>query len=94
MTFTDKVNEWVSYFKDEYIEGDNNVFKIPMDDDESEEQLDEKELDEIVSCVWSKNNYLYVELNASELNEQYKSKMKEWSFQRELEDEEYYSSRF
>ena len=94
MTFTDKVNDWVSYFKDEYIEGDNNVFKIPMDDDESEEQLDEKELDEIVSCVWSKNNYLYVELNASELNEQYKSKMKEWSFQRELEDEEYYSSRF
>ena len=94
MTFTDKVNDWVSYFKDEYIEGDNNVFKIPMDDDESEEQLDEKELDEIVSCVWSKNNYLYVELNASELNEQYKSKMKEWSFKRELEDEEYYSSRF
>ena len=94
MTFTDKVNDWVSYFKDEYIEGDNNIFKIPMDDDESEEQLDEKELDEIVSCVWSKNNYLYVELNASELNEQYKSKMKEWSFQRELEDEEYYSSRF
>ena len=94
MTFTDKVNDWVSYFKDEYIDGDNNVFKIPMDDDESEEQLDEKELDEIVSCVWSKNNYLYVELNASELNEQYKSKMKEWSFQRELEDEEYYLSRF
>ena len=94
MTFTDKVNDWVSYFKDEYIEGDNNIFKIPMDYDESEEQLDEKELDEIVSCVWSKNNYLYVELNASELNEQYKSKMKGWSFQRELEDEEYYSSRF
>ena len=42
MTFTDKVNDWVSYFKDEYIEGDNNIFKIPMDDDESEEQLDEK----------------------------------------------------
>ena len=94
MTFTDKVNDWVSYFKDEYIEGDNNVFKIPMDDDESEEQLDEKQLDEIVSCVWSKNNYLYVELNASELEEQYKAKMKEWSNQRELENEEYYLSRF
>ena len=94
MTFTDKVNDWVSYFKDEHIEGDNNVFKIPMDDDESEEQLDEKQLDEIVSCVWSKNNYLYVELNASELNEQYKSKMKEWENQRQLENEEYYSSRF
>ena len=94
MTFTDKVNDWVSYFKDEYIDGDNNVFKIPMDDDESEEQLDEKELDEIVSCVWSKNNYLYVELNASELNEQYKAKMKEWENQRQLENEEYYSSRF
>ena len=94
MTFTDKVNDWVSYFKDEYIEGDNNVFKIPMDDDESEEQLDEKELDEIVSCVWSKNNYLYVELNISELDEQYKAKMKEWENQRQLENEEYYSSRF
>ena len=94
MTFTDKVNDWVSYFKDEYIEGDNNVFKIPMDDDESEEQLDEKQLDEIVSCVWSKNNYLYVELNASELEEQYKAKMKEWSFQRELENDEYWGSRF
>ena len=94
MTFTDKVNDWVSYFKDEYIEGDNNVFKIPMDDNESEEQLDEKQLDEIVSCVWSKNNYLYVELNASELEEQYKAKMKEWSFQRELENEEYWGSRY
>ena len=94
MTFTDKVNDWVSYFKDEYIEGDNNVFKIPMDEDESEEQLDEKQLDEIVSCVWSKNNYLYVELNASELEEQYKAKMKEWSNQRQLENEEYWGSRF
>ena len=94
MTFTDKVNDWVSYFKDEYIEGDNNIFKIPMDDDESEEQLDEKQLDEIVSCVWSKNNYLYVELNASELDEQYKEKIKEWSNQRQLEIEEYWESRF
>ena len=94
MTFTDKVNDWVSYFKDEYIEGDNNIFKIPMDDDESEEQLDEKELDEIVSCVWSKNNYLYVELNASELNEQYKAKMKEWEEMRDLEAEEYWNSRW
>ena len=94
MTFTDKVNDWVSYFKDEYIDGDNNVFKIPMDDDESEEQLDEKQLDEIVSCVWSKNNYLYVELNASELEEQYKAKIKEWSVQRELENDEYWGSRF
>ena len=94
MTFTDKVNDWVSYFKDEYVDGENNIFKIPMDDDESEEQLDEKQLDEIVSCVWSKNNYLYVELNASELEEQYKAKMKEWSFQRELENEEYWGSRF
>ena len=94
MTFTDKVNDWVSYFKDEYIEGDNNIFKIPMDDDESEEQLDERQLDEIVSCVWSKNNYLYVELNINELDEQYKAKMKEWENQRQLENEEYYSSRF
>ena len=94
MTFTDKVNDWVSYFKDEYIEGDNNIFKIPMDDDESEEQLDEKQLDEIVSCVWSKNNYLYVELNASELNEQYKAKMKEWEESREYESREYWESRF
>ena len=94
MTFTDKVNDWVLYFKDEYIEGDNNVFKIHMDDDESEEQLDEKQLDEIVSCVWSKNNYLYVELNASELEEQYKAKMKEWEEMREYESREYWESRF
>ena len=94
MTFTDKVNDWVLYFKDEYIDGDNNVFKIPMDDDESEEQLDEKQLDEIVSCVWSKNNYLYVELNASELEEQYKEKIKEWEEMRDLEAEEYWNSRW
>ena len=94
MNFTDKVNDWGSYFKDEYIDGDNNVFKIPMDDDESEEQIDEKQLDEIVSCVWSKNNYLYVELNISELDEQYKAKMKEWDNQRQLENEEYWESRF
>ena len=94
MTFTDKVNDWVSYFKDEYIDGDNNIFKIPMDEDESEEQLDEKQLDEIVSCVWSKNNYLYVELNASELEEQYKAKIKEWKEMRDLEAEEYWNSRW
>ena len=94
MTFTDNVNAWVSYFKDEYIDGDNNVFKIPMDDDESEEQLDEKQLDEIVSCVWSKNNYLYVELNASELEEQYKAKMKEWEEWKEDENREYWESRW
>ena len=94
MTFTDKVNDWISYFKDEYIDGDNNVFKIPMDDDESEEQLDEKQLDEIVSCIWSKNNYLYVELNASELEEQYKAKMKEWEEWKEDESREYWGSRF
>ena len=94
MTFTDKVNDWVSYFKDEYIDGDNNVFKIPMDDDESEEQLDEKQLDEIVSCVWSKNNYLYVELNASELEEQYKAKIKEWEEWKEDENREYWESRW
>ena len=94
MTFTDKVNNWVSYFKDEYIDGDNNIFKIPMDDDESEEQLDEKQLDEIVSCVWSKNNYLYVELNASELEEQYKAKMKEWEEWKEDENRGYWESRW
>ena len=94
MTFTDKVNDWVSYFKDEYIEGDNNVFKIPLDDDESEEQLDEKQLDEIVSCVWSKNNYLYVELNISELDEQYKAKMKEWEEWKEDENRGYWESRW
>ena len=94
MTFTDKVNDWVLYFKDEYIDGDNNVFKIPMDEDESEEQLDEKQLDEIVSCVWSKNNYLYVELNASELDEQYKAKMKEWEEWKEDENRGYWESRW
>ena len=94
MTFTDKVNDWVSYFKDEYIEGDNNIFKIPMDDDESEEQLEDKELDEIVSCVWSKNGWLYLELNVSELDEQYREKMKQWNYERDEMNEEYYSSRF
>ena len=94
MTFTDKVNDWVLYFKDEYIDGDNNVFKIPMDEDQSEEQLDEKQLDEIVSCVWSKNNYLYVELNASELDEQYKAKMKEWEEWKEDENRGYWESRW
>ena len=94
MTFTDKVNDWVSYFKDEYIEGENNIFKIPMDEDESEEQLDDKELDEIISCVWSKNGWLYIELNVSELDEQYREKMKQWNYERDEMNEEYYSSRF
>lgn len=94
MTFTDKVNDWVQYFKDEYIEGDNNIFKIPMDEDESEEQLDDKELDEIISCVWSKNGWLYLELNVSELDEQYREKMKQWNYERDEMNEEYYSSRF
>lgn len=94
MTFTDKVNDWVSYFKDEYIEGDNNIFKIPMDEDESEEQLDDKELDEIVSCVWSKNGWLYLELNVSELDEQYREKMKQWKYERDEMNDDYFNSRF
>ena len=94
MTFTDKVNDWVSYFKDEYIEGDNNIFKIPMEEDESEEQLDDKELDEIVSCVWTKNGWLYLELNVSELDGQYREKMKQWNYERDEMNEEYYSNRF
>lgn len=94
MTFTDKVNDWVSYFKDEYIEGENNIFKIPMDEDESEEQLDDKELDEIVSCVWSKNGWLYIELNVSELDEQYREKMKQWKYERDEMNDDYFNSRF
>lgn len=94
MTFTDKVNDWVSYFKDEYIEGDNNIFKIPMDEDESEEQLDDKELDEIVSCVWTKNGWLYLELNVSELDEQYREKMKQWKYERDEMNDDYFNSRF
>lgn len=94
MTFTDKVNDWISYFKDEYIEGDNNIFKIPMDEDESEEQLDDKELDEIVSCVWSKNGWLYLELNVSELDERYREKMKQWKYERDEMNDDYFNSRF
>ena len=94
MTFTDKVNDWVLYFKDEYIEGDNNIFKIPMEEDESEEQLDDKELDEIVSCVWTKNGWLYLELNVSDLDEQYREKMNQWKYERDEMNDDYFNSRF
>ena len=68
--------------------------RVPMEEDESEEQLDDKELDEIVSCVWTKNGWLYIELNVSELDEQYREKMKQWKYERDEMNDDYFNSRF
>ena len=79
-----KINEWVEYFVDEFVEDDYNVYKIEVGEDVNVETLDEKFLSEYISSMWKDGKYLYVELNYSMLLEEYHYKRREW--ERELNE--------
>ena len=87
-----KINEWVDYFVEEFVEDDYNVYKIDIGDVDVEE-LDEKALSEYISSMWKDGKYLYVELNYSMLLEEYQYKMRKWKNEREEWDREYWYDR-
>lgn len=94
MSLEERINNFVEYVIDEYEKGDLNLFKMELEDGESEDMINDKLISDHVSSIYQKDNYLYIELRQLDLDEYFDDKWKEWSNQRELENEEYYSSRF
>ena len=94
MSVEERINNFVEYVIDEYEKGDLNLFKMELEDGESEDMINDKLISDHVSSIYQKDNYLYIELRQLDLDEYFDDKWKEWSNQRELENEEYYSSRF
>ena len=89
----DKINEWVEYFVEEFVEDDYNIYKIEIGEDVNIEMLDEKLLSEYISSMWKDRNYLYVELNYTMLLEEYLRKMRKWKNEREEWDRDYWYDR-
>ena len=56
--------------------------------------IDDKLISDHVSSIYQKGNYLYVELRQLDLDEYFDDKWQEWDNQRQLENEEYWESRF
>ena len=52
MRLENKINDWVVYFIDEWEDGDNNIYKIPLDEDDLDEfdSIDEHKLHELIDC--------------------------------------------
>ena len=74
--------------------GDLNLFKMELEDGESEDMINDKLISDHVSSIYQKGNYLYIELRQLDLDEYFDDKWKEWENQRQLENEEYWESRF
>ena len=89
----DKINEWVEYFVEEFVEDDYNIYKIEIGEDVNIEMLDEKLLSEYISSMWKDRNYLYIELNYTMLLEEYLRKMRKWKNEREEWDRDYWYDR-
>ena len=54
----------------------------------------DKLISDHVSSIYQKGNYLYVEIRQLDLDEYFDDKWQEWENQRQLENEEYWESRF
>ena len=94
MTLEERINDNVEYWLDEYEKGDLNLFKMELEDGESEDMINDKLISDHVSSIYQKGNYLYIELRQLDLDEYFDDKWKEWINQRELENDEYWESRF
>ena len=95
MRLENKINDWVVYFIDEWEDGDNNVYKIPLDEDDLDEfdSIDEHKLHELIDCLCIKDTWLYIELSPFYLKEQYDEKMKQWSNEKREEFDDYWNDR-
>ena len=89
----ERINDNVEYWTDEWEIGDNTVFKMELDEDEIDIDIDWKIIDIKVIDIWIERNYLYVELDKLALMKQFDEKWKEWDLDNKLIRQEYWSSR-
>ena len=89
----ERINDNVEYWTDEWEIGDNTVFKMELDEDEIDIDIDWKIIDISVIDIWRERNYLYVELDKLALMKQFDEKWKEWDLDNKLIRQEYWSSR-
>lgn len=89
----ERINDNVEYWTDEWEIGDNTVFKMELDEDEIDIDIDWKIIDIKVIDIWRERNYLYVELDKLALMKQFDEKWKEWDLDNKLIRQEYWGSR-
>ena len=89
----ERINDNVEYWTDEWEIGDNTVFKMELDEDEIDIDIDWKIIDISVIDIWRERNYLYIELDRLALMKQFDEKWKEWDLDNKLIRQEYWSSR-
>lgn len=94
MTLEKRINNEVEDFINDWFLGDYNIFKFENDEEWDVDEVDDKEINDIVSCVWQKGNYIYVELNVSELQAIHEKRIKEWDIWRDEEFYDFYNSRW
>lgn len=89
----ERINDNVEYWTDEWEIGDNTVFKMELDEDEIDIDINWNNIDIKVIDIWRERNYLYVELDKLALMKQFNEKWKEWDLDNKLIRQEYWSSR-
>ena len=89
----ERINDNVEYWTDEWEIGDNTVFKMELDEDEIDIDINWNNIDIKVIDIWRERNYLYVELDKLALMKQFDEKWKEWDLDNKLIRQEYWSSR-
>lgn len=88
-----RINDNVEYWTDEWEIGDNTVFKMELDEDELEENINWSNIDTSVISAWTERNYLYIELDKLELMERFDAKWKEWDLDNKYMRDEFWNSR-
>lgn len=88
-----RINDNVEYWTDEWEIGDNTVFKMELDEDELELNIDWINIDVSVISAWTERNYLYIELDKLVLMERFDSKWKEWDLDNKYMRDEFWKSR-
>ena len=88
-----RINDNVEYWSDEWEIGDNTVFKMELDEDELEENINWSNIDTNVIGAWTERNYLYIELDKLALMERFDSKWKEWDLDNKYMRDEFWNSR-
>lgn len=88
-----RINDNVEYWSDEWEIGDNTVFKMELDEDELEENINWSNIDIGVIGAWTERNYLYIELDKLTLMERFDEKWKEWDTDNRNIRDEYWNSR-
>lgn len=93
MTLEERINSEVEYWVDEWEDGDFNLFKLELNEDECVDNIDDKLISEFVSDIYQKGNYAYIQLNYTDLKNYYNEKIKEWNQIREQDIKSYWSDK-